>query len=691
MPELLLELFSEEIPARMQEVGAGKLAEAIVMLHAALGRHSFLLKRRFWGPRRIGFVADVAPASEPRQERERGPRLGAPEAALAGFFKKHGAVREAPIEENGYWVLVREIPGEPAAAVIARVLPPLLWRFAWPKSMRWGGESGFSWVRPLRRILCLLDGEVVPFALAQGDDDAHGLTSGNLTEGHRFLAPGAFAVHSVADWEAKLRKCFVIADPAKRRQTIEQGLAALATKRGLKVVPDEALLNEVTGLVEWPVPMIGRIDAQFMDLPAEVRQVSMRVHQRYFALCDEAGTPAPYFAFVANIKDGGAAIVAGNERVLRARLADAQYFWNLDRRVKLADRLPALDRVIFHDRLGSQGGRVRRLASLASHLAPLVGADAAKAERAALLAKADLTTGMVGEFPELQGVMGRYYALHDGEDAEVADAIRDHYAPRGAGDDVPTAPVSIAVALADKLDLLAGFFSIGAEPSGGGDPYALRRAALGAIRIVLENGLCLRLDEIKAAAKPFGIGAADPPVRRISDFIRDRLIVQLRGQGMRHDVLAAVFRGRADARITPNEVLPRAVASAQAVARFLEIPAGADLLVAYRRAANILRIEERKDGPHKGEPDPALMDGIAERGLAEALAATKETVMLAVDSADFTGAMQTLAGLRDPVDTFFDQVTVNAPGPELRRNRLKLLAKLRDTMNLVADFSRIEG
>ncbi len=357
--------------------------------------------------------------------------------------------------------------------------------------MRWGGASNFVWVRPLRRIVCLLDGAVVPFDLRDGEDDGHGLASGDLTEGHRFHAPGAFAVASCGDWAGKLRERRVLVDADERRRVIADGIAALGRARQVAVVDDPGLLDEVAGLVEWPVPLLGRIDDAYMDLPAEVRQVSMRVNQRYFAFRNPDGSAAPYFGFVANIEpsDGGAATIAGNERVLRARFADARHFWDLDRKARLESRVPLLDHVTFHAKLGSQGERVRRLERLAEEIAPLVGAGPALARDAARLAKADLVTGMVGEFPELQGVMGRYYALHDGEDRLVADAIRDHYAPKGPADAVPTAPVSIAVALADKLDLLVGFFAIGERPTGAGDPYGLRRAALGIIRIVRENGL----------------------------------------------------------------------------------------------------------------------------------------------------------------------------------------------------------
>ncbi|HET6196469.1 MAG TPA: glycine--tRNA ligase subunit beta, partial [Acetobacteraceae bacterium] len=513
---------------------------------------------------------------------ERGPRTSAPEQALAGFLRKHGASREQLRQEGDYWVLERTADAVPAASLIAAAIPPLLRRFPWPKSMRWGGSSNFVWVRPLRRIICLLDGSVVPFDLRDGEDAGHGLAAADLTEGHRFHAPGAFPVASCADWAEKLRDRRVLVDAAERKRVIAEGIAAL-TNDAL-VVDDPGLLDEVAGLVEWPVPLLGRIDEAYMDLPPELRQVSMRVNQRYFTFRYPDGTAAPYFGFVANIEpaDGGAASIAGNERVLRARFADARHFWDLDRKARLESRVPLLDHVTFHAKLGSQGDRVRRLERLAEEIAPLVGAGPALARDAARLAKADLVTGMVGEFPELQGVMGRYYALHDGEDRLVADAIRDHYAPRGPGDAVPTTAVSIAVALADKLDLLVGFFAIGERPTGGGDPYALRRAALGVIRIVRENGLRLNLlPLISLAGEGWHHRGVHPaPPQDILDFLAERLRVQLRTEGARHDVLAAVFAAGADDDIT------RLLARSEAVAALLRSDDGANLLTAYRRAAN---------------------------------------------------------------------------------------------------------
>ena len=686
MPAFFLELFSEEIPARMQPRAAEDLARLCGEALAALAPANV---RCFHGPRRIALAADVAAEVAASRATERGPRRNAPEQALAGFLRKHGASREQVREEGDYWVLEKTAEATPAATLIARTVPSLLRRFPWPKSMRWGAASNFVWVRPLRRIVCLLDGAVVPFDLREGEDDGHGLASGDLTEGHRFHAPGAFAVASCGDWAGQLRERRVLVDADQRRRIIADGIAALGRARQVAVVDDPGLLDEVAGLVEWPVPLLGRIDEAYMDLPAEVRQVSMRINQRYFAFRNHDNAAAPYFGFVSNIEpsDGGAATIAGNERVLRARFADAGHFWDLDRKARLESRVPLLDHVTFHARLGSQGDRVRRLERLAEEIAPLVGAGAALARDAARLAKADLVTGMVGEFPELQGVMGRYYALHDGEDGLVADAIRDHYAPKGPADAVPTAPVSIAVALADKLDLLIGFFAIGERPTGAGDPYGLRRAALGIIRIVRENGLWIGLlPLIEMAAQGFHHRGVHPvPAQEVLDFLAERLRIQLRAEGRRHDVLAAVFAAGAD------DVIPRLLSRTEAVAALLDGDNGANLLTAYRRAANILRIEARRDGPHDGAPGDDLLVTREERELFRATADAAEDITTCLKDDDHEAALKILANLRSPLDDFFDKVTVNAPEADLRLNRLRLLHKVRATMDRIADFSKIEG
>ncbi|MBV9735628.1 MAG: glycine--tRNA ligase subunit beta [Acidisphaera sp.] len=677
MPEFLLELFSEEIPARMQVRAAEDLSRLAAEALAALSPENI---RSFSGPRRIAVTAELHPAVPASEHRERGPRLSAPEQAIAGFLRKHQAARADLHEQGEYWVLRQKTPARPAQEIIAAAVPPMLRRFPWPKSMRWGENSTFVWVRPLRRILCLLDGAVVPFDLRDGADDGHDLAAGDLTEGHRFMAPSAFAVRGAEQWRNELRARRVLVDTAERRQLIADGIAARAAERQLHVVSDDTLLDELAGLAEWPVPMIGKIDAAYMDLPPEVMQVSMRVNQRYFALRHADASPAPFFAFIAGIEaaDGGAAIIAGNERVLRARFADARHFWDSDRRTRLEDRVPALDGIVFHAKLGSQGDRVRRLENLAEKIAPLVSADPALARRAAHLAKADLTTGMVGEFPELQGVMGRYYALHDGEDARVADTLRDHYLPKSARDAVPEEPVAIAVALADKIDQLGQFFAADERPTGSGDPYALRRSGLGIVHIVRENGLQLSLLPLLEAAG--GTAASG-----ILAFLAERLRVQMRQEGARHDVLDAVFAIHADDNFTRLLVLTYAVGA------LLGTPDGADLLTAYRRAANILRIEDRKDGPHTGVIDRDALVQREEIALSHELANAEMKIDAALANEDFHGAMIPLSLLRPAVDAFFDRVTVNAPEPELRRNRLRLLARLRDTMNCVADFSRIEG
>jgi len=691
MAEFFLELFSEEIPARMQRGAAAELERAVA---TALGAIRPCNTVTWFGPRRIALRAEVAQQVAAATTIERGPRANAPEQALAGFLRKHNAHRDQLRQEGDYWVLQKRAAAVSAAELIAGVMPGLLRRFPWPKSMRWGGTSAFTWVRPLRRIVCLLDGAVVPFDLRDGTDDGHGLASAALTEGHRFHAPGAFPVTGSANWQQALLARRVLVDAADRKRVIADRIAGLAAEKSLTVVDDPGLLEEVAGLVEWPVPHLGRIAEEHMDLPPEVMQVSMRVNQRYFTLHTADGAAAPWFGFVANIQaeDAGAVIIAGNERVLRARFADARHFWDLDRKTRLETRVSALDKVTFQARLGTQGERVRRLMKLAAAIAPLVGADPAQAARVAKLAKADLLTGMVGEFPELQGVMGRYYALHDGEAPAVADAIRDHYAPRGPAEAAPTAPVSIAVALADKLDQLAGFFAIGEKPTGSGDPYALRRAALGVIRIIRENGLRLHLRPLlAAAAEPALLGETAPAalVNSLYEFIIERLTVQLRADGARYDILNAAF-GAASPDNRQDDDLVALLARTKAVAALLATPDGADLLAAYRRAANILRIEDRRDGPHDGPPDPDRLREPAEHGLHTALQPMQEVTGL-LRREDYTAAMALTARLRSKLDAFFENVTVNAANPDLRHNRLRLLAMVRSIMDRIADFSRIEG
>ncbi len=676
MAELLLELFSEEIPARMQRRAAADLKRLVCDALAAKGL-AFAGARAFATPRRLALVVDGVP---PRQadvaEEKRGPRVGAPAQAVNGFLAANGLAGADQLEQRdtgkGVFYFHRQvIPGKDTARVVPEILGEVLAGLPWPKSMRWA-DGELRWVRPLRAILCLFDGQPVIFEqpLAGGGR----LAAGDWTFGHRFHGPGRIRVSSFADYEGKLRAARVMLDPEERKREIWRQAERLAGVEGLWVKRDEGLLEEVAGLVEWPVVHVGRIDDAFMDLPPEVMTTSMRSHQKYFATLRADDTLAPRFVVVANTEteDGGKVVVAGNERVLRARLSDARFFWDQDRRIRLADRLPALAKITFHAKLGTLADKVARVEALAASLAARIpGCDADLARRAARLAKCDLVTGMVGEFPELQGVMGRYYALHDGEDAAVAGAIADHYAPASAADRVPTAPVSVAVALADKLDTLTGFWSIDEKPTGSKDPFALRRAALGVIRIVLENRIRLPLQAVTSSGDLLG-------------FFIERLKVYLRDHGIRHDIVAAVIGGDDD--------LLRIVAKAEALRGFLDGEAGANLLTAYRRAANILRIEEKKDGTrHAAAPDPAAFVQGEETALHAALAAVNAAAAPLLAAEDYAGAMAALAGLRAPVDAFFENVTVNTQDAALRVNRLKLMSRIVAAMDAVADFSVIEG
>ena len=546
--------------------------------------------------------------------------------------------------------------------------------------MRWG-TGATRWVRPLHSIIALLDGAVVPLSFA-------GIDSGDRTKGHRFHAPDEITVRNFSDYQEKLAAAKVLIDAAERRQRIAEGAAQLAQETGLSLVADDGLVAEIAGLVEWPVPMLGNFDRRFLDVPAEVLVTTMKVNQKYLSLRDGDGKLAPNFITVANLEaqDGGRQIIAGNEYVLTARLADAEFFWTQDNKKTLESRLPALDEMVFHAKLGSLGQKIMRLEKLSAALAQFVpGADAEKARRAAHLCKADLVSDMVYEFPEVQGVMGRYYALNDGEDEDVAQAIMQHYSPAGPADDCPTAPTAVCVALADKLDILVGFWAIDEKPTGSRDPFALRRAALGVIRMVLENGLRLPLKEAFALALDgyeFEAGDDDS----LLDFFADRLKVHLREQGVRHDLVQAVFA------LGGEDDLVRLIARVNALDGFLGSEDGANLLTAYRRAANILRIEEKKDGAaHDGAVDAGLLREDQETALADALAQAVDKIDGALNGEDFAGAMAAMAGLRRPVDQFFDAVTVNADDAALRGNRLRLLSQIRGTLHKVADFSEIEG
>jgi glycyl-tRNA synthetase beta chain len=685
MPEFFIELFSEEIPARMQQA-AGQELQRICM-----GAFAELLPRDvrvFYGPRRIALAVTIATEKPGGVVEARGPRDSAPEAALAGFLNKYSASREDVVAEGGYfWLRRNELP-VPAAVVITSTLGAALAKFSWPKSMRWGQGGEFTWVRPLRRVVCLLDGEVVPVTLGP-------VTAGNETEGHRVHAPGAFVVSSAAAWVERLRAHYVIADQDERRGLISEGVARKAAALGLSVAEDSGLLDEVTGLVEWPVPLIGRIDEKFMDLPPEVRELSMKINQKYFALRDADGNPAPHFAFVANLaaEDDGQAIIAGNERVLRARLSDARHFWDLDRKTPLNELLTKLEKITFHAKIGTQRQRADRIAALAGKIADELNADGYESKQsqwAGLLCKADLVTGMVGEFPELQGVMGGYYAerSYRGWDGKiVGPAIKTHYQPKGPGDAVPVGVVPVSVALADKIDTLVEFFRIDEKPTGSGDPYALRRAALGVIRIILENNLRRPLKTLLG-------GDAS-----LFDFIIERLRVKLRGEGKRFDVLDAVLAAGAD------DDLVRLMKRVDALGEMLGTDDGRNLLAAYRRAANILRIEQDKNqgqsiefvGVDVDEDNPpahvdqTLLVAEDEKNLHRELVRRMFSFQAKIEAEHFTVLMSSLAELRPFIDTVFQNVTINVPEPELRLNRLRLLAEFRNIVHQIADFSKIEG
>ena len=704
MPELLLELLSEEIPARMQDRARADLERLLTDGLKGAGL-DFSGVWTFSTPRRLGLSVEGLPEQQPdvRQERK-GPRVGSPDKAIEGFLRSVGfdSIERCEVREvkgADFYFAVIERKGAPAAQALGGIVTTAIRSMGWPKSMRWG-DSAFQWVRPLHNILCIFDGRPVPGSLDIGGGVSLGFNA--KTVGHRFLAPDAILVESASGYRESLEAACVIVDPAERRSRIEAAANSLAASLGFSLRDDPALLNEVTGLVEWPVAVAGRIDDDFMALPPEVLITSMRSHQKYFALEDATGRMAPHFIAIANmtIADGSKAVAAGNERVLRARLADAQFFWNQDRATPLADRIEALEGITFHAKLGSVGAKMHRIGKLAVELAPIVGANPEHASHAARLAKADLTTGMVGEFPELQGVMGRYYALNDGVDDAVANAIEGHYAPQGPSDDCPSDPVTVAIALADKIDTLAAFWLIGETPTGSRDPYGQRRAALGIIRLVLENGHKLSLLNFidgavaTVAWSIFSTGEfiqLDPKVHaeRVFNFILDRLKVYLRERGMRHDLFDAVF-----AKINEHDlVLLRD--RADVLAEFLGSDDGENLLTAYRRAANILRIEEKKDDRrYDGKFDKDLLVMKEEENLYSSLTKAKLARPLSSDRSDSTTlrhALSALATLRSPIDRFFDAVKVNDEDPTRRKNRLLLLSEFREEMDSVADFSRIEG
>tara|TARA_R110002020_G_scaffold83397_2_gene207435 strand:+ start:346961 stop:349096 length:2136 start_codon:yes stop_codon:yes gene_type:complete len=711
MADLLLEIFSEEIPARMQAKAEADLGKALgdALKAAGLG---FDALETASGPRRLSvYVKGLPVKSADVAEERKGPKVGSPEQAIAGFLKGAGLtsidqaeVRSDPKKGN-FYVAMLDKPGRLTADVVAEAVPAIIRGFHWPKSMRWGtGE--LRWVRPLQHILCVLDGAIVPF-------DVDGLASGNETEGHRVHGRGPFTVTGWADYAKQLEgEGHVRLTRDARRDVIAKGIADVCAKAGLTWVEDAGLLEEVTGLAEWPVVVLGDMDPDFLDLPPEVITLSMRTHQKYFAVNDaKTGKLAPHFIVVANIdaSDGGKQIAAGNARVLSARLSDARFFWEKDKATPLDEMAKKLSTIAFKEELGSLGDKVERVAALARELAPAVGADADLAERAARLSKADLVSEMVGEFPELQGVMGRYYALEAGEPVSVADAIRDHYKPQGPSDAVPTDPVSVAVALADKLDTLVGFWAIDEKPTGSKDPFALRRAALGVVRVMLENGVRLGLAEGIGKARlglkqqvPISLkqSASVPTVGQsidraneaivdpmLMDFFADRLKQVLRDQGQRHDLIDAVFAlGEDDLVLITRRV--------EALGAFLDTEDGATLLAGYKRAANILKAEEKKGAlPENLSVDAALIKKgpKEEQALYAALSNVGEAIVAPLKAEDFAGAMGELARLRAPVDAFFEGVMVNDDDASVRANRLALLSDVRANLHKVADFSLIEG
>ncbi len=695
--DFLLELRSEEIPARMQAGARAELEKLFRQQMQAAGVTPGAIT--VWStPRRLALIAcDLPDATEAVREETKGPRASAPPQALEGFLRKTGLTREQLEDRDGVLFAVIEKPGRAVKAVLAEAVPAIIRAFSWPKSMRWGAASQSTesprWVRPLSGIVAILGEELVECEVA-------GVPSGYATVGHRFHHPGAITIGGAHDYTAKLRACHVLVDHAEREALIRDGAARVAAEAGLVLVADEGLVVENAGLTEWPVPLLGRFDSAFLQVPPEVIQLTARVNQKYFVCQDAAGKLADAFVCTANIEasDGGAAIVDGNRKVLAARLSDARFFWDQDRKVPLAQQADKLGRITFHEKLGTVADKVERVAKLARWLAEegiVPGADPSLAEQAARLAKADLVTEMVGEFPELQGLMGGYYARAEGLPDAVADAIRDHYKPVGQADEVPAAPLTIAVALADKLDTLRSFFAIDEKPTGSKDPFALRRAALGAIRIVQANALRLSIGEGDLLA-----------------FFADRLKVQQREAGVRHDLIDAVFA------LGGEDDIVRLLNRVEALQSFIGTEDGANLLAGYKRAANILKKEDWQgvdaEIAQTGEEDPlamvddpdlkAVVDARmaerrttavdrepAEAALAEALDAAEPEAEQAVAAEDFAAAMAALATLRAPIDRFFDEVTVNDPDRNKRSARLELLARFRAAVHNVADFGRIEG
>ncbi|WP_309601800.1 glycine--tRNA ligase subunit beta [Sphingomonas sp.] len=691
--DFLLELLSEEIPARMQAKARNDLARMMAESLAAAGlKHNGITT--YSTPRRLALIArDLPAATEPVSEEVKGPKTAAPPQALEGFLRKTGLTQDQLQDRDGVWFAVIDKPGRATAEVLAETVAAIVRDFAWPKSMRWGAASASSatmrWVRPLHSIVALLGETIVPVAI-------EGVPCGASTLGHRFHHPGPITIGGAHDYVAKLRACHVLVDHAEREDIVRKGALAAAEGAGFNLVEDEGLVVENAGLTEWPVPLRGGFDADYLDVPPEVIQLTARTNQKYFVMRDGEGRLAPSFVCVANIdaNDGGAAIIAGNERVLAARLSDARFFWKNDLDVKLDVQAERLKDIVFHEKLGTVADKVERVAKLAEWLVTegiVKGASTADARRAAELCKADLVTGMVGEFPELQGVIGGYLARAQGENDAVADAVCDHYKPVGQGDEVPTAPVTVAVSLADKLDTLLSFFDIKLYPTGSKDPFALRRAAIGAISLILDNELVVQTD----FPIEFWLGQSDPSQilddrardRRnlltvVSEFLLDRLTVQQKEMGIRHDFISASreWNSRGDVR------LDRVASRAAALQAFVETVEGKNLLAGYKRTTNILK-KEQWDSAAASTTNVLPY----EAALAAALDNAEPTATAAIAAEDFTAAMSALASLRAPIDAFFASVIVNDPDPAIRARRLSLLARFRDAVHAVADFSKIEG
>jgi glycyl-tRNA synthetase beta chain len=724
MPDLLLELFSEEIPARMQAKAADDLRRMVTDKLVAEGL-VYEGAKAFATPRRLALTVHGIPARQSDLKEERkGPRVGGPDAAVQGFLKATGlkSLDEARIQHDpkkgDFYIALIEKPGRATLDVLADMLPVIIRTFPWPKQMRWGERSGrpgaLSWVRPLHSIVATFGMETEAPDLVKFAID--GIEAGQTTFGHRFLAPDAIEVRRFEDYEAKLKAAKVVLDPQARKDIILADAKQLAFAQGFELVEDQVLLDEVSGLVEWPVVLMGSFDPEFLSIPGEVIRATIRNNQKCFVVSDpKTGKLTNRFILTANIEasDGGKAIIAGNERVIRARLSDAKFFYETDLKTKLEDRLPKFENIVFHEKLGTQAERIERIERLAAEIAPLIGADVEKTKRAARLAKADLLTEVVGEFPELQGLMGKYYALAQGEDASVAAASEEHYKPQGPADRVPTDPVSVAVALADKIDTLVGFWAIDEKPTGSKDPYALRRAALGVIRLIVDSNLRLALgilltetlddfyhSEKSSPIQATGIHTPPPTIvtgerigrfevdKRAIDllaFFADRLKVQLRDQGARHDLVDAVFA------LGGQDDLLMVVRRVEALGKFLDTDDGKNLLAGAKRAANILRIEEKKDGKaYDGAPDAALYSLDEEKTLAKAIDQVTTEASAAVAKEDFAGAMSAMAKLRPAVDAFFDKVKVNDDDAKVRENRLKLLNEIRAATRAVADFSKIQ-